>query len=203
MENENIDVIEQIKQAIEGIIEYQKHLAEEITEIKTDILDNLINPINQEFEQMQYDTALSDFRCKYAEKLDGFSDKVKAVEHDPDFDIVKKAFDGFRSRDDGMDEDEYVDKFVSGVQLQLDEIGKAFGIEPENIESVTVETKDGETKEIENEDEGDSETEVKDEVKEDEPEVETEEKEEVDVKDDEDDEEEDIDWEAEKKKYNL
>ena len=144
MENENIDVIEQLKTAIADIIEYQKHLAEEITSIKTDLMDNLINPIKGEFEKYQHDEALSDFRCKYAEKLDGFNDKLKVLEHNPDFDIVEKAFDAYTERTDGMGEDEYVEKLANHIQEQLDEIGKAYGVEPEKIEEVKVETTDGE-----------------------------------------------------------
>ena len=144
MENENIDVIEQLKTAIADIIEYQKHLAEEITSIKTDLMDNLINPIKGEFEKYQHDEALSDFRCKYAEKLDGFNDKLRIMEHNPDFDIVEKAFDGYQERTDGMGEDEYVEKLAEHIQEQLDEIGRAYGVEPEKIEEVKVETTDGE-----------------------------------------------------------
>lgn len=143
MENENIDVIEQLKTAIADIIEYQKHLAEEITSIKTDLMDNLINPIKGEFEKYQHDEALSDFRCKYGEKLDGFNDKLKLLEHNPDFDIVEKAFDAYTKRTDGMGEDEYVEKLANHIQEQLDEIGRAYGVEPEKIEEVKVETTDG------------------------------------------------------------
>lgn len=143
MENENIDVIEQLKTAIAEIIEYQKHLAEEITSIKTDLMDNIINPIKGEFEKYQHDEALSDFREKYGEKLDSFNDKLKLLEHNPDFDIVEKAFDDYQTRTDGMGEDEYVEKLASHIQEQLDEIGRAYGVEPEKIEEVKVETTDG------------------------------------------------------------
>ncbi len=144
MENENIDVIEQLKTAIAEIIEYQKHLAEEITSIKTDLMDNIINPIKSEFDKYQHDEALSDFRCKYAEKLDGFNDKLKIIEHNPDFDIVEKAFDSYNEREDGMDEDEYVEKLAEHIQNQLDEIAGVFGVEKEDIEEVKVETTEGE-----------------------------------------------------------
>lgn len=144
MENENIDVIEQLKTAIAEIIEYQKHLAEEITSIKTDLMDNIINPIKGEFEKYQHDEALSDFREKYGEKFEGFSDKLKLLEHNPDFDVVEKAFDDYQTRTDGMSEDEYVEKLANHIQEQLDEIGRAYGVEPEKIEEVKVETTDGE-----------------------------------------------------------
>lgn len=143
MNDEVMEILENYKQAISEIIEYQKHLANEITEVKTAIMDELINPIKDEYNKFEHDTALSDFREKYAEKLEGFNDKLKALEGD-DFDIVEKAFDDFNARDDGMPEDEYVEKLAEHVQEQLDEIASAFGIEKEDIEEVKVETSDGE-----------------------------------------------------------
>ena len=138
MENENFDV----RAAIQEIIEYQKHLAEEITEIKTSIMQELINPIHEEYDKMQYDNALSDFRCKYAEKLEPFGDKLKSIEGE-DFDVVKKTFDDFNEDNKGYEIDEYVEEKAKVIQEQLDAIGKAFGIEPEQIEEVKIETEDG------------------------------------------------------------
>lgn len=142
MEEKDFDV----QGAIKELIEYVGHLANEITEIKTTMMDELINPIHEEYDKMQYENALSDFRCKYAEKLEPMSDKLKAIEADDGFDVVKKAFDGFMNRTDGMEQDTYVEKFVEKVQGQIDAIGKAFGVEPEKIEEVKIETEDGEVK---------------------------------------------------------
>jgi hypothetical protein len=142
MEEKDFDV----QGAIKELIEYVGHLANEITEIKTTMMDELINPIHEEYDKMQYENALSDFRCKYAEKLEPMSDKLKAIEADDGFDVVKKAFDGFMNRTDGMEQDTYVEKFAEKVQSQIDAIGKAFGVEPEKIEEVKIETEDGEVK---------------------------------------------------------
>lgn len=148
MENENnFDVI----QAIKEIIEYQKHLAEEITEIKTSIMEELINPIHEEYDKMQYDNALSDFRCKFGEKLEPFGDKLKSIEGE-DFDVVKKTFDDFNEDNKGYEIDEYVEEKAKVIQEQLDAIGKAFGVEPEKIEEVKIETEDGENVKAEVED---------------------------------------------------
>lgn len=190
MENENFDV----KQAIMEIIEYQKHLAEEITEIRTAVMEELINPIKDEYSKMQYDNALSDFRCKYAEKLEPLNGKLKALEGD-DFDIVEKAFDDFSARKDGMEADVYTDKLIEKVNDQLNKISEAFGVPASEVKEVKIETENGEAKaevedgkvvavegetnteepETENT-EPEAETEVKDEVKEEsEPEAESDE----------------------------
>lgn len=140
MENENFDIVAAVKQLVEDY----GHLANEIAEVKASIYDNLLNPIKDEFDHMQYEDALSDFRCKHAEKLEPFNDKLKALEKDDEFDIVKKAFDDFSGRKDGMEEDVYVDKLASKIQEQLDDIAGIFGVKPEEIEEVKVETDEGE-----------------------------------------------------------
>lgn len=142
MEEQNFDIVAAVKQLVEDY----GHLANEIAEVKASIYDNLINPIKADFEQMQHDNALSDFRCKYAEKLEPFSDKLKKLEKDDDFDVVEKAFDDFSARTDGMEEAEFVDKFVDNIQSQLNDIAAVFGVEPEKIEEIKVETEDGEVK---------------------------------------------------------
>lgn len=142
MDEQNFDIVAAVKQLVEDY----GHLASEIAEVKQTIYDNLINPIQAEFEQMQHDNALSDFRCKYAEKLEPFSDKLKILEKDDDFDVVEKAFDDFSARTDGMEEEEFVDKFVDNIQSQLDDIATVFGVEPEKIEEIKVETEEGEVK---------------------------------------------------------
>ena len=140
-----------VQAALKEIVEYVHHLADEIAEVKVSVIDNLITPIQNEYNQMQYDNALSDFRCKYAEKLDGFNDKLKAIEGD-DFDVVKKTFDDFMEDNKGYEMDEYVDEKANKIQEQLDVISKAFGFEPEEVKEVTVETKDGEETKAEVED---------------------------------------------------
>jgi hypothetical protein len=142
MENENFDIVAAVKQLVEDY----GHLANEIAEVKASIYDNLLNPIKEEFDHMQYEDALSDFRCKHAEKLEPFNDKLKALEKDDSFDIVKKAFDDFSGRKDGMEEDVYVDKLASKIQEQLDDIAGIFGVKPEEIEEVKVETDEGKVK---------------------------------------------------------
>lgn len=164
MNEENFDIV----QAVKDLVEYVGHLANEITEIKVSIMDDLINPIKDEYEQMQYDNALSDWRCKFAEKLEPFNDKLKAIEGE-DFDVVKKSFDDFTEDNKGLSDEEYVEALAEKVQNELDVIGKAFGVEPEKIEEVKIETKDGEEVEAEVEDgevtkvETESETEVENE----------------------------------------
>lgn len=150
MQNNNTEPFDP-QSAIQQIMEIVNNLANEVAEIKSTIMDELITPIQDEYNQMQYDNALSDWRCKYGEKLDGFSDRLKAIEGE-DFDIVKQSFDDFNERTDGMEPDTFVDQLVESVNEQLNTIAAAFGVEPEKVEEITVETTDGEEKTVEVED---------------------------------------------------
>lgn len=141
MNNGTMDVQAVLKE----LVDYVHHLADEITQVKISVMEELINPINDEFNKMQHDNALSDFRCKYAEKLEPLNGKLKALEGD-DFDIVEKAFDDFSARKDGMEADVYTDKLVEKVNEQLNKIGEAFGIPADEIKEVKVETENGEAK---------------------------------------------------------
>lgn len=141
MDNEIYEVLSNYKAAIEYLTDNYKHLADEIAEIKTAIMDELINPIKESYDSYKHDEALSDFRCKYAEKLEPFGDKLKAIEGD-DFDIVEKAFDDFSKREDGIAEEDFVNELSSKVESQLDAIAKAFNVEKEDITKVEIETKD-------------------------------------------------------------
>ena len=142
--NESFDV----KSAIQQITEVVNNLASEVAEIKSTIMDELIVPIQNEYKQMQHDEALSDWRCKYGEKLEGFNDKLKAIEGE-DFDILEKSFDDFNERTDGMEADTFVDELANKVTEQLNNIAAAFGVKPEEVEEVKVETTDGEEKTVE------------------------------------------------------
>ena len=141
MNNSTMDVQAVLKE----LVDYVHHLADEITQVKVSVMEELINPINDEFNKMQHDNALSDFRCKYAEKLEPLNGKLKALEGD-DFDIVEKAFDDFSARKDGMEADVYTDKLVEKVNEQLNKISEAFGVPASEVKEVKIETENGEAK---------------------------------------------------------
>ena len=104
--------------------------------------DVLYNKIIAPAETLEkdYNTGLrrDDFKSKYAEKLSGFNDKLKAIEGD-DFDIVEKAFSDFDAIEGEKNGDEYVEKLIAKIQTQLDKIGKAFNPDAVVIEATATE----------------------------------------------------------------
>ena len=114
--------------------------------------DVLYNKIIKPAETLEndYNTGLrrDDFKSKYAEKLSGFNDKLKAIEGD-DFDIVEKAFSDFDAIEGEKNGDEYVEKLIAKIQSQLDKIGKAFNPDAVVIEATATEIPEGEAVKIE------------------------------------------------------
>lgn len=121
-------------------------------ELDSVVFDGLIGPANEQIAQQEYDNALSDFRCKFGEKLDKFDALAKA-EEGGDFDLVKKAFDDYNEHDYPFSPSEYIDKRVEQFEEKAKALAEAAGavvkIETETPEGENVEvtaTPDGEVK---------------------------------------------------------
>lgn len=119
------------------------------------VFDGLIGPANEQIAQQEYDDALSDFRCKFGEKLDKFDALAKAEEGD-DFDLVKKAFDDYNEHDYPFSPSEYIDKRVE----QFEEKAKALAEAAGSVVKIETETPEGENVEVTATPEGEVKTEV-------------------------------------------
>jgi hypothetical protein len=139
-------------------------------ELDSVVFDGLIGPANEQIAQQEYDNALSDFRCKFGEKLDKFDALAKAEEGD-DFDLVKKAFDDYNEHDYPFSPSEYIDKRVE----QFEEKAKALAEAAGAVVKIETETPEGENVEVTATPEGEVKTEVEgEEVKTDETKTEDE-----------------------------
>lgn len=155
-ENELVEVLQSYKDAI-GLLEEKfnafseeiGHVREElqarIESLEDTVINGIINPAHEAAEKAAYDRDLEDFKGRYAEKIDPYLDKIKAVEGD-DFDIYKTAFDGYKEYKDAngekaLDEVGYVDELLSGIASQLDKVKEL--INAENVE--VKQDKDGNT----------------------------------------------------------
>lgn len=182
MDEELVTKIENLVQAVQMIAQKTDELAERVDELDSVLFDGLIGPANEQIAQKEYDDALSDFRCKFGEKLDKFDALAKAEEGE-DFDLVKKAFDDYNDNDYPFSPSEYVDKRVE----QFEEKAKALAEAAGAVVKIETETPSGETVEVEATPDGEVETKVEGETVE-----ETEEKKEEEPKEEEKKEEETI-----------
>ena len=140
MDEELNTKIDNLINAIQMIASKCDELAERVDQLDSVLFDGLIGPANEQIAQDEYDAALSDFRCKFGEKLEPYDALSKAVEGD-DFDIVKKAFDTYNDDDSlTMSPSEYVDKVAERFAEQAKKMAEAANA----VVTIKTETPEGE-----------------------------------------------------------
>lgn len=140
-EQELMTAVEQLNNTLALVLERLDNQQQMIDELDNVLYSGLIGPINDQMAQQEYDQALSDFRCKYAEQLGPFEDVVKAID---DEDVYQKAFDAYNEGGFEASPDEYVTQLAESLKEQVAAVKGA-------VDSITVEveTSDGETTTIE------------------------------------------------------
>lgn len=143
MENTNDlgAMVTQLNDTLALVLQKLDEHEQQIQQLDSALFDGLVGPINDEIAQQEYDTALSDFRCKYAEQLGPFEDVVRAID---DEDVYQKAFDAYNEGGFEASPDEYVTQLAESLKEQVAAVKGAV----DNIK-VEVETSDGETTTIE------------------------------------------------------
>lgn len=155
MDEELLTKIGNLIQAVQTIASKVDELSDRVDQLDSVIFDGLIGPANEQIAQQEYDDALSDFRCKFGEKLEKFDSLAKAEEGD-DFDLIKKAFDDYNEHDYPLSPSEYIDKRVE----QFEEKAKALAEAANAVVTLQTETKEGEEVQVTATPDGEVETEV-------------------------------------------
>ena len=169
MNEELIGKIEALIQAVQMIASKTDELAERVDQLDSVLFDGLIGPMNDQIAEDEYNEALSDFRCKFGEKLDKYDALAKEIEGDDEFDSVKKAFDTYNENEDingKMSPAEYVDKVAEGFAEKakaIEEKAKALAAIVGDEVTVEAETPDGKI-EVTADENGNTETKAEGEV---------------------------------------
>ena len=150
-----MDKLTRLQSALEMVVQKVDEIAQRQDELDSVVYDGLIGPANEQIAQQEYDDALSDFRCKFGEKLDKFDALAKAEEGD-DFDLVKKAFDDYNENDYPFSPSEYIDKRVEQFEAKAKALAEAAG----SVVKIETETPDGQDVEVTATPDGDVKTEV-------------------------------------------
>ena len=100
------------------------------------VINQVLEPAKQAMDEFNYNSGLDAFGTRYADKFEGYNDKLRAIEGD-DFDVVKEAYDEYNAYEgeDKPEEGAYVDEFIANIDGQLDRIREAVGA-PEDAEVV-------------------------------------------------------------------
>lgn len=133
--DENMDLgvkIDNLIAAVQQIAQKVDEQQSRIDEMDSVLYDGLIGPANEQLAENEYNSALSDFRAKYAEKLGPYEGASKAIEGDEEFDIYKAAFDGYNDGGYDFSPDEYIDKVTVKLEEQINAIREAVA-EKENV----------------------------------------------------------------------
>ena len=193
-EKEIYEILSSYKQAIDMIIErldqmdQMYHQSDErVDNLEKTIYEQILNPVNEIYEENAANERFDEFNDKYGEKLSQFNDALAPMEEEG-FDLSRATFDAYDSlpEDERPDEAAYVDEVARVAEEKIGQIKEALGIPSDEA----VEIKDDgdgnvEVKADENGD-GEPETVVSEDSEEETVEEPVEEKEEEEIKDDSD-----------------
>ena len=149
----------------EELVNEIKALRRDLDELKGIVQDDIIGPVEQDWNDKKYKEALDAWKNKYGEKLSPYEEKLKATEGD-DFDIWKTTYDEWNATED--DPDEWVDVLIEEIDKSLEPLAKVFGVPKEDL-NATVEIENGEVADIQADIEPEAEEEVTEETVTEEP----------------------------------
>lgn len=124
----------------EEILNELKALRQDLDDLKKIVHEDIIGPIEKDWNEKKYNEALEAWKNKYKDKLSPYEARLKATEGD-DFDLWKSTYDEWNASED--DPDEWVDVLIEEFDKALEPLAKAFGVPKEEL-NATVEIENGE-----------------------------------------------------------
>ena len=124
----------------EEILNELKALRQDLDGLKKIVHEDIIGPIEKDWNEKKYNEALEAWKNKYKDKLSPYEARLKATEGD-DFDLWKSTYDEWNASED--DPDEWVDVLIEEFDKALEPLAKAFGVPKEEL-NATIEVENGE-----------------------------------------------------------
>lgn len=124
----------------EEILNEIKALRQDLDGLKKLVHEDIIGPIEQDWNDKKYKEAVEAWKNKYKDKLSPYEERLKATEGD-DFDLWKSTYDEWNASED--DPDEWVDVLIEEFDKALEPLAKAFGMPKEDL-NATIEVENGE-----------------------------------------------------------
>lgn len=128
----------------EELLNEIKALRQELDDLKKIVHEDIIGPIEKDWNDKKYNEALDAWKNKYKDKLSPYEERLKATEGD-DFDIWKSTYNEWNASED--DADEWVDVLIEELDKTLDPLAKAFGVAKEDL-NATIEVENGVVKDV-------------------------------------------------------
>ena len=158
----------------EELLNEIKALRAELEDLKNVVHNDIISPIEKDYNDRKYKEATDIWREHFKDKLSPYEARLKATEGD-DFDLFNASYDAWNETD--ADPDEWVELLIKSIDENLAPLAEAFGVPKEEL-NADIKIKDGEVTDVvadtEPEEEGEEEPAAEEEVVEEETEEEPE-----------------------------
>ena len=128
----------------EEILEELKALRKELNELKSVVQDDIIGPIEKDYNDRKYKEATDIWSEHFKDKLSPYAERLKATEGD-DFDLMKASYDAWNETD--ADPDEWVELLIKSIEENLAPLAAAFGVPKEDL-NATIEVENGEVADV-------------------------------------------------------
>lgn len=128
----------------EEILEELKALRKELNELKSVVQDDIIGPIEKDYNDRKYKEATDIWSEHFKDKLSPYAERLKATEGD-DFDLMKASYDAWNETD--ADPDEWVELLIKSIEENLAPLAAAFGVPKEDL-NATIEVENGEVTDV-------------------------------------------------------
>lgn len=128
----------------EEILEELKALRKELNELRSVVQDDIIGPIEKDYNDRKYKEATDIWSEHFKDKLSPYAERLKAVEGD-DFDLMKASYDAWNETD--ADPDEWVELLIKSIDENLAPLAAAFGVPKEDL-NATIEVENGEVTDV-------------------------------------------------------
>lgn len=144
-EEQIFEILNSYKEAIDLILARLEEMDkmyhgtdERLDKLESVIYDEILEPTRLAMEAQEKEGRFNDFNEKYGERLGAYDKVIGAAEGNPDFSMVREAFDNYEELPEPRPEsDAFVDGLIETVEAQIDGIKESLGIEPDAKVEIT------------------------------------------------------------------
>lgn len=128
----------------EELLNEIKALRTELEDLKNVVHNDIIGPIEKDYNDRKYKEATDMWSERFKDKLSPYEARLKATEGD-DFDLMKASYDAWNETD--ADPDEWVELLIQSIDENLAPLAEAFGVPKEDL-NATIEVENGEVTDV-------------------------------------------------------
>lgn len=114
----------------EELLNEIKALRADLEDLKNVVHNDIIGPIEKDYNDRKYKEATDIWREHFKDKLSPYEARLKATEGD-DFDLFNASYDAWNETD--ADPDEWVELLIQSIDENLAPLAEAFGVPKEEL----------------------------------------------------------------------